>query len=73
MQSLVRWNGDLDRIRAACAESRRGKYELDERRAWTKSPDGRAHIQDLRQPDLDAAKAAAVVASRAAAAVERAR
>lgn len=59
MQSLVRWNEDLDRIMAARAESERAKKELEERRAWTKSPEGRAHIQNLRQPDLDAAKAAA--------------
>jgi hypothetical protein len=58
MQSLTRWHADLDRVSAARAETERAKKELDERRAWTKSPEGRAHIQNIRQPELDAEKAA---------------
>ena len=58
MQQIVNWNKNLDRISQARAESERTKKELEERRAWTKSPDGKAHIQNLRQPDIDAQKAA---------------
>ena len=58
MKSLVSWHADLDRVAAARRETERARRELDERRAWTKSEPGRARIQNLRQPGIDAAKAA---------------
>ena len=58
MKSLVSWNADLDRVARARSSTQRAKRELDVRRAWTKSEQGRAHVQNLRQPGLDAAKAA---------------
>jgi len=58
MQQLRDWNADLDRILKARAEVDRTRKALETRRAWTKSGEGRDHIQNLRQPDLDAAKAA---------------
>jgi hypothetical protein len=58
MQQLRGWNADLDRVLKARAEVERTRRDLERRRAWTKSEEGRAHIQNLRQPDLDATKAA---------------
>jgi len=58
LRSLHAWHADLDRIASARRETERTQCELDERRAWTKSEAGRAHIQNVRQPDIDAAKAA---------------
>lgn len=57
MKSLVSWHADLDRIARARSETERALRALNERRAWTKSEPGRAHIQNLRQPGIDAAKA----------------
>ena len=58
LQQLRGWNADLDRILKARAEADRARKALGERRAWAKSEEGRAHIQNLRQPQIDAAKAA---------------
>jgi len=58
MTALVSWHADLDRLARARAETARAERALNDRRAWTRSERGRAHIQNLRQPGLDAAKAA---------------
>jgi hypothetical protein len=58
MKSLVSWHADLDRVAGARRQTERARRELNERRAWTKSEQGRAHIQNLRQGDIDAANAA---------------
>jgi hypothetical protein len=58
VKSLVSWNEDLDRIARARRETERANRTLEDRRAWTKSETGRAHIDNLRKPDLDAAAAA---------------
>lgn len=58
LKSLVSWNEDLDRIARARRETERAKRALDERRAWTKSEAGRAHIDNLRLPSIEAARTA---------------
>jgi hypothetical protein len=58
MTLLVSWHADLDRLARARRETERAKRALDARRAWTKAEPGRAHIDNLRQPGLDAAKVA---------------
>jgi hypothetical protein len=58
LQQLRGWNADLDRILKSRAESEGARGALEARRAWTKSDEGKAHIQNLRQPHIDAAKAA---------------
>ena len=58
MQQLRGWNADLDRILKARAEAEISRRALEERRAWTKSDEGKAHIQNLRQPQIDTAKTA---------------
>ncbi|MEW6598895.1 MAG: MobQ family relaxase [Pseudomonadota bacterium] len=55
LKTLVRWNKDLDQIAKARGERERAKRALETRRAWTKSDAGRAHIDNLRQPQLEAA------------------
>jgi ATP-dependent exoDNAse (exonuclease V) alpha subunit len=57
-RSLVAWNAELDRIAAARRETQRTERELEAKRAWLKSDKGRAHIDNIRQPGVDAAKAA---------------
>jgi hypothetical protein len=58
MNALKKWHAELDRMAAARREVQETKRALEAKRAWVKSEPGRAHIQNLRQPDIDAAKAA---------------
>lgn len=58
LKSLVAWHEDLDRVARARRETERAKRALEARRAWTKSEAGRAHIDTLRAPALDAAATA---------------
>lgn len=55
LKSLAKWNEDLDRIAEARREKLLTRQALSARRAWTKSEAGRARIDNLRQPWIDAA------------------
>jgi hypothetical protein len=58
MRSLLAWNEDLDRIAKARGDVDRARRVLEARRAWTKSDAGRTHIQNLREPAIEAARVA---------------
>jgi MobA/MobL family len=55
MKTLLAWHEDLNRLDKARRETMRAKRDLSERRAWVKSPAGRAHIDRLREPALESA------------------
>jgi MobA/MobL family len=55
MKTLLAWHEDLNRLEKARRETTRAKRKLSERRAWVKSPEGRAHIDRLREPVLESA------------------
>jgi hypothetical protein len=57
LKSLFEWNEHLDRVGKARRETERRRQALDEKRAWVKSEPGRAHIDNLRRPGMEAAKA----------------
>lgn len=58
LRALFGWNRSLDAAAEARRNTERARRELEQQRAWTKTPEGRAHIQALREPTLDAAKSA---------------
>jgi hypothetical protein len=58
MKSLIQWNAELDRLAAARRAREQAERALADRQAWLRSEPGRAAVQNIRQPGLDAAAAA---------------
>jgi hypothetical protein len=55
LKSLFEWNEHLDRAAKARRETERARRALEEKRTWVKSEPGRAHIDNLRRPQVEVA------------------